>query len=93
MNIVDDAFPMVRTTTVSSFVAKRSVLRHHILSPRPFPRKWRELEQSSCYSQSAAVRQRRVFFHNTNAMALGKLKGGATTHFAALTRLDMPRAG
>ena len=28
-----------------------------------------------------------------NAMALGKLKGGVTTHLAALTRLDMPRAG
>ena len=28
-----------------------------------------------------------------NAMALGKIKGGATTHLAALTRLEMPRAG
>jgi len=28
-----------------------------------------------------------------NAMALGKLKGGVTTHLAALTRLEMPRAG
>ena len=27
-----------------------------------------------------------------NAMALGKIKGGVTTHLAALTRLDMPRA-
>jgi len=28
-----------------------------------------------------------------NAMALGKIKGGVTTHLAALTRLDMPKAG
>ena len=28
-----------------------------------------------------------------NAMALGKIKGGAATHLAALTRLDMPCAG
>jgi len=28
-----------------------------------------------------------------NAMALGKIKGGVTTHLAALTRLEMPRAG
>ena len=27
-----------------------------------------------------------------NAMALGKIKGGVTTHLAALTRLDMQRA-
>ena len=27
-----------------------------------------------------------------NAMALGKIKGGVTTHLAALTRLDTPRA-
>jgi hypothetical protein len=27
-----------------------------------------------------------------NAMALGKIKGGVTTHLAALTRLDMPQA-
>jgi len=28
-----------------------------------------------------------------NAMALGKIKGGNTTHLAALTKLEMPRAG
>ena len=28
-----------------------------------------------------------------NAMALGKIKGGITTHLAALTRLDLPLAG
>ena len=28
-----------------------------------------------------------------NAMALGKIKGGVTTHLAALTRLDMPHTG
>jgi hypothetical protein len=28
-----------------------------------------------------------------NAMALGKISGGVTTHLAALTRMDMPRAG
>ena len=27
-----------------------------------------------------------------NAMALGKIKGGATTHFAALTKLELPQA-
>ena len=28
-----------------------------------------------------------------NAMALGKIKQGVTDHLAALTRLDLPRAG